>query len=113
MAADVRIVYDKRAIDSLGADIRMAALLSRVAEPIVREAQARAPKRTGKGAESIHAEATTDPGVKTRQRVRATHISWDRDHFYMYFHEKGTQQLPARPFLVRAVRTLKKEGFEL
>lgn len=66
-------------------------------EPVVRGAQADAPKRTGAGAESIHSEVDLshlEPGVA---------IGWERDRFYMFFHERGTRYLPARPFLVPAL----------
>jgi hypothetical protein len=26
-------------------------------------------------------------------------VSWDREHYYMSFHQLGTKSLPARPFL--------------
>lgn len=62
-----------------------------VAERIVRGAQVRAPKDTGAGAASIHAE-----------RRRSGHgwvVGWDPEHDYMRFHEFGTEDMPARPFL--------------
>ena len=93
----VRIVNDKRAIDSIGAGLDVRDLLVESAEPVVGRAQAGAPKRTGAGAGSIRAEPVLDGPDWT---VR---ISWDREHFYMYFHEFGTKRLPDRPFLEPAL----------
>lgn len=61
-----------------------------VAARIAADAQRMAPKRTGKGAASIHAEAQPDGSVR---------VSWDPAHFYMLFQEFGTQHQTARPFL--------------
>lgn len=62
-------------------------------EPVVRAAQTAAPKATGAGAASIRAEG------QITGRGAGVAVSWDRDHFYMFFHERGTRYLPARPFL--------------
>lgn len=61
-----------------------------------RVAAGTAPRRTGGGADSIHAEAVLDG------RDHAVAVGWDREHYYMIFHERGTRYLPARPFLVPA-----------
>lgn len=74
----------------------MAEILHEV-EPVVEEARAAAPKKTGAGAASIRAEITYE---ETAPSVR---IGWDVEHYYMKFHEKGTKYLPARPFLAPAV----------
>lgn len=69
------------------------ALLKRVGDDIAADAAAAAPKRTGEGAASIHAETGTDtdgPYVL---------VSWDKTHFYMAFHELGTSRQSATPFL--------------
>jgi hypothetical protein len=55
-----------------------------------------APRLSGAGAASIRAEAVLDGGQWTAR------VSWDREHYYMYFHERGTQHLLPRPFLVPA-----------
>jgi HK97 gp10 family phage protein len=100
MADDVRIVVHQQAIDALAKDPDMRIELLDASVPVVDTARHEAPKRTGRGAASIRAEAVLDGPEWT---VR---ISWDRERFYMYFKEKGTRQLPARPFLVPAL-----EGF--
>jgi hypothetical protein len=94
---DVRMVIHQRAIDNLARDPGMATLLLDAAMPVVRDAYVHAPKRSGRGAASIHAEPVLDGPEWTAR------ISWDPDHFYMYFHERGTHKLPARPFLVPAL----------
>lgn len=71
--------------------------LLEVAENPNFQAKATAPYETGAGAASIHAEAFV--GAAGAWEVRST---WDTDHYYMHFHERGTQTLPARPFLVPA-----------
>lgn len=98
-SGDVRL--DRRAIEALKTDDDVARALEHFAGPIVREAQAHAPKLTGAGAASIRAERTDDVNEET------IHISWDRSHFYMYFHERGTRYLSARPFLVPTVGGLR------
>lgn len=50
----------------------------------------RAPKDTGGGARSIHAEL--DPGLP------GWRVGWDKAHFYLSFAELGTEHQPARPF---------------
>lgn len=60
---------------------------------IADRARVLAPKRTGAGARSIHHEIGQDPGGPF---VR---VSWDRRHFYMSFHEFGTSEQNATPFL--------------
>lgn len=53
-----------------------------------------APKETGGGAKSIRAEV-----IRAEDGDEEVRVSWDRDHFYMYFAEVGTQHQSARPFL--------------
>ncbi len=52
-----------------------------------------APKDTGAGARSIHAELVTVGGLPE------VHVSWDRAHFYLSFFELGTVHQRAQPFL--------------
>ncbi len=98
--ADVRIVLHQAEIDGLANDPQWRDVLLQAAQPVVAAAKAGAPKRTGEGAASIRAEEVLD-GPEWTVRV-----SWDRDRFYMYFHERGTRHLPARPFLVPALEGL-------
>jgi HK97 gp10 family phage protein len=67
--------------------------VSERAEEIVKRAQELAPKRTGAGAASIHAEHTTEHGKEVER------VSWDTDHDYMQFAEFGTVNETPRPFL--------------
>jgi hypothetical protein len=69
---------------------------SRVARP----AQVRAPKRTGFGASTIHAEADLGAAGWEAQ------VSWSPAANYLKFHELGTQHMEADPFLVPT------EGFQ-
>jgi len=92
-----RVVLHQTEIDALLRSPEMARALLEVAQPVVRDARVGAPKRTGAGAASIHAEDFLDGNVQTAR------ISWDRNHFYMYFHNQGTRVLPARTFLEDAL----------
>lgn len=64
--------------------------VDRGADKIVSGARMDAPKDTGAGAASIHAERQPDGSVR---------VGWDDAHDYMRFHELGTEQMNARPFL--------------
>lgn len=79
----------KRLVDSADVERGMLRVGDRVAE---RAAQA-APKRSGEGAASIHAEVANDSDG------RHVRVSWSAERFYMLFVEIGTSQMPARPFL--------------
>lgn len=93
----VPIIWNPAGIALLKADPILAANILEKAEPVVAEARANAPKRTGRGAASIRAEYVRD---QDENHVR---IGWDVDHYYLRFHEQGTKYLEARPFLVPAV----------
>lgn len=61
-----------------------------VATPLAERMAQNAPKDGGEGAASIHSEPDPDePGFR---------VGWDRDHFYLGFHELGTEHQSARPF---------------
>lgn len=80
-------------------DVRDATLdagESRVARP----AQVRAPKRTGFGASTIHAEA------QLAGSVWEIAVSWAPEANYLRFHQFGTEHMDADPFLVPT------EGFQ-
>jgi HK97 gp10 family phage protein len=91
---DVRVVVDKVAVGGFMRGPEVKALLMEAAGPPTGRAQAAAPKRTGEGAASIQAKPRIDHGEQT---VR---VAWDRIHFYMFFQERGTKYIDARPFLV-------------
>jgi HK97 gp10 family phage protein len=70
-------------------------LLQQVGDRIATDARQDAPvgHPSRGGAASIHAETVRGPnGWEVR-------VSWTRSHYYMYFSEKGTVHMPARPFL--------------
>jgi len=94
VASDVRVVLDDDAIEALAKVPGMREDLLQAAEPAVRASYSGAPKLSGSGAASIRAEAVLDGPEWTAR------ISWEQLFFYMYFHERGTKHLPARPFLV-------------
>ena len=86
-----RVEIDEAAVRALESDPRILAAIDAEINPaVVARMRQRAPKATGAGAESIHSEPDPDePGFR---------ISWDKDHFYMAFHELGTEHQPATPF---------------
>jgi hypothetical protein len=98
MATDVRVVVDEPAVRALSRDEHVRDYLLAVSVPVVRAAQGGAPRLTGAGADSIHTEAVLDGDEWTAR------TSWDRVRYYMFFHERGAKHLPARPFLVPALR---------
>jgi HK97 gp10 family phage protein len=63
--------------------------LERVGEQVAQRAASAAPKDTGAGAASIHAERV---GAEVR-------VGWTPEAFYMLFSEIGTSVMAARPFL--------------
>ena len=100
MSGDTRVVLRQHEIDDMLHDPWIADMLLDAAVPVVRDARAGAPKRTGAGAASIHAESVLDGPEIT------AHISWDRDHFYMSFVDLGTHVLPPLHFLEDALEGL-------
>lgn len=98
MAEQVLVTVHHDAIDRLVSSGAVEQFLEDASRPVVQQAKARAPRDTGAGAASIHTEMILSSGEWQAL------TSWDQDHFYMYWHEKGSRQLPARPFLVPALR---------
>lgn len=93
MAGDVRVDLDKHAIAELDSDDAAEDLAQDVGDRVASRARHLAPKRTGEGAASIHAETDVD------DESAYADVSWDKDHYYMYFQEVGTEKMPAHPFL--------------
>jgi hypothetical protein len=96
--ADVQVVVYEDVIDRMLTSSDVRDMLLDVSHPVVLQARARAPKKTGAGARSIHTQM-----VLTGDEWEAL-TSWDQQHYYMRWHETGSRQLPARPFLVPALR---------
>lgn len=95
MADDVETVWDHSALAGITGDPALMGQLLEIGDQIAAEARSTAPRRTGQGADSIHAEP--QPGADPEVRV-----SWEREKYYMAFQERGTVRLPARPFLIPA-----------
>jgi HK97 gp10 family phage protein len=76
--------------------------VERVADTIADDARRRAPKDTGEGARSIHAERSEKDGHET------WHVSWDEEHDYMTYQEFGTVNMRARPFLRPAADSIRR-----
>ena len=93
MATEVVFDFDDGALTDLLHDSDTEALLQDAGDAVAGNAAEGAPKRTGAGAASIHAEVDSDT-----QSAYAD-ISWDPQHFYMFFAEVGTEHESARPFL--------------
>lgn len=93
MAGDVRVVLDERGFADITGSAEMRVAILDAAQALVPGARGRAPKETGAGAASIHAEPFLDDGEWTAR------MSWAREMYYLRFSELGTRTLPARPFL--------------
>jgi HK97 gp10 family phage protein len=98
--SDTRVVLRQHEIDAMATDPWVADMLLEFGDAVAVDAAARAPKRTGAGAASIHAESVLDGPEIT------AHIGWSRDQWYMRFPDLGTSRIPAQHFLENAL-----EGF--
>ncbi|MGI8682073.1 MAG: HK97-gp10 family putative phage morphogenesis protein [Mycobacteriales bacterium] len=102
----LRFIIDAAEVDDLLDGPEVEDLLQEVGDMVADRASEHAPKDSGEGAASIHAEvhrgddATAFPSTFTPEDdVPTAYIGWDEDHFYMGFAETGTEHQPARPFL--------------
>lgn len=93
MASDFEFDFDDGALADLLHDADTEALMQFVGDAVAETAASLAPKRTGAGAASIHAEVESD------DQSAYADISWTPDRFYMFFAEVGTEHESARPFL--------------
>lgn len=91
--ADFHLDLDEDAIADLGFDDDAQDLAQEVGDEVAETAAGFAPKRTGEGAASIHAETDVD------DESAYADVSWDRDHFYLGFAEVGTEHQAPTPFL--------------
>lgn len=94
-----RVVLHESAIADLARDPAVLRAVGDVAEQVATRMRATAPRRTGRGADSIHVEPAPDSADGFR-------VSWDRDHFYLGFSELGTVHQRARPFAEQAARSV-------
>lgn len=91
----VRVDIDERGMAQLARSLEIRdAVLDTADRRVVGPARARAPKRTGFGASTIHAEAelTADDWE--------AHVSWAPEANYLRHHQFGTRYMDADPFLV-------------
>lgn len=91
MPEPYRIHWFDTEIAELGDQAAAARLVTEAAWGVALDARAHAVRATGAGAESIQ------PWPGRDATGPYADVSWDRDHFYMGFHEFGTAHLPARP----------------
>lgn len=95
MAAQVRVVLNEAGFRDLQRNPGLRdELLRTVNESYVPGVRSRAPKRTGYGASTIHAEPFLDGD---RWTIR---VGWDRTAYYLRFSQFGTKYMPAHPFLM-------------
>lgn len=94
----VDVTVHNDAIDHMLASGDVRDMLYDATHPVVLQARSRAPHDTGAGAAGIHTEMILTQGEWIAL------VSWEQQEFYMYWHEKGSRKLPARPFLVPALR---------
>jgi len=100
MPDDVRLEIDYEAVEDFYQSAKMRDALLSHGVDVAERARAAAPRATGAGGDSIRADPRKRSGGSPEWQIR---ISWARVYFYMYFHERGTKSLPARPFLVPAL----------
>jgi HK97 gp10 family phage protein len=84
-----------REIQKVAKNRQVQQRLKRDAEALAMTAARLAPKRTGAGASSIHAEPQSDGSWR---------VSWGRGRDYMRFSELGTKHQGAKPFLGPAAK---------
>lgn len=94
-----RVVLDEPAIAALATDPAVLRAVGEIAEQVATRMRVTAPRRTGRGAESIHAEPAPNPADGFR-------VSWDRDHFYMSFNNGGTAHQHGRHFAEQAAESV-------
>lgn len=89
-----------KALNALPLRMRGNALrgaLNKAANPIVKDARAMVPVKTGQGKRSIRKRASTPRGSNGYQAVVT--VGFLQRAFYLQFVELGTSKLAARPFL--------------
>jgi hypothetical protein len=94
-----RVVLNRAAVAALARNPAVLRGVSEVAEHVATRMRATAPRRTGRGAASIHSEPAPDPAEGFR-------VSWDKDHFYLHFQNNGTPHLRAKHFAEDAARSV-------
>jgi hypothetical protein len=98
MVTRVEVEVHEEVIRELLLSRETKTMLSGIGDEVARMAQALAPKKTGRGARSIHSD------MEIVGDSWEAHVSWSWPNaFYMYWHELGSRQLPPRPFLVPAL----------
>lgn len=93
----VRFILDEAAIASLVHTPEAQMEAEAAGAEFADVARGLAPKRTGAGAASISGEIVDTP------TAFESHVSWDAEHYYMYFQQFGTQFMGAHPFLSLAL----------
>jgi HK97 gp10 family phage protein len=83
------ISFNERALRELLATTEVQDHVRIAANAVASAAKRRAPKDTGAGAASIHAEKSGNGYL----------VSWDQAHAYMEYAELGTRTRRAKPFL--------------
>lgn len=88
-----RFVADRRAMRDVSFSPPVRDYVDDLGDDVAERARQLAPKRTGAGAASIHAEAGEDRGGAYAD------VSYDEAHSYMAFAELGSEHEPPQPFL--------------
>ena len=99
----VRVEIHRRELEALAAGPEVTGELLTRGKRVAELARSRAE----------HAESHTPPiraelteGDDGEPEVR---VGWPKEHFYLYFHEVGTEHEPARPFLRPALDAVMDE----
>jgi HK97 gp10 family phage protein len=93
--AEVSFTYFEAGERALRAGAEMRLMLQQAGDRVAQAARDTAPRGhpSHGGADSIHCETALGPTGWEAE------ISFDRAHYYLGFHEVGTEHMPARPFL--------------
>lgn len=105
---------DRSLVDEVVDSVELGVMLLDVGREVAHAAKPLAPRNTGAGAESLHAElhrgAPTGAfasGYQPEDDLPTVYVSWDQAHFYMYFAEVGTEKQRATPFLRPALEQVR------
>lgn len=112
MADHVEPDLDPGLVDEVLSLEELDELLLEVGTDVATRAAVNAPKDTGRGAESIHAEVHRGYNARAmgsrfhpNDEDPTAYVSWDQEHFYMLYAENGTEHEEAQHFLVGALES--------
>lgn len=97
-SSGVTIVINQAGLRAITHEAWVKEKIMEYGEKVAGDAAGHAPRRTGAGAGSIHAEPVEETTGWTAR------VSWDEDHYYMRFQDEGTVHINAQHFLELGLR---------